>query len=423
MQSIIITLREGIEAALAVGIILTYLNRLKRDDLKKGVYWGIGVAVVLSIVIAVVFHFIKFDPDNEILEGSMYLIAGIFVVSLIIWMNKASKGVSNEITGQLSQIVHKSAGQIAGVFFFTLFMVFREGVETVIFIYTLASGSSAITNVTGSIFGIILAAAFAYLFMKGSARIDISKLFKVLNIILYILVVRLFAGAIHEFGEKQLIPLGPSVANILGYIVRDNSIILISMFLITLPLLMMVLSREKKDINDLSGVEKRRRLAEMHTQRNIRIATISIIVAIDLLLGYEYIEALNKKVIDPVPKKVEVKGEDVRLPVSDLGENVLNKYSYTTDDGKVIRFVLIKRKDGTIGSGLDACMVCGSKGYYQEYGNEENITCRNCNAPISISTVGFPGGCNPIELKTEVKNDQIIIKAEDLLKSKKEFFR
>lgn len=423
MQSLIITLREGIEAALVVGIILTYLSRTKREYLKSSVYRGIGTSVVLSILIAVIFKLVNFDPENEVLEGTMYLISGIFVLSLIIWMNKTSKNVGKEINERLDSIVVRSKGQALGIFLFTVFMVFREGVETVIFIYTLASGSSAASSIIGGIFGIILAAAFAYIFMKGSSGVSISRLFKVLNIILYLLVIRLFAGTVHEFGEVQLIPLRPAIATIIGFIVRDNSLLIISIILVTIPLLMMVFSKEKKDLNQLTGVDKRRRLAELNLQRNFKIAAVVLIITMDILLGYEFVGAVTKKVIDPVPLKVQVISDEIKVPVASLGDKILNKFSYIAQDNTNIRFMLIKRDDGTIGSGFDSCLVCGSKkgGYYQDQGNAENVICKNCNAPIPIPTIGFPGGCNPVELKYQIADDNVVIKESDLLAQKKDF--
>lgn len=423
MQSLIITLREGIEAALVVGIILTYLGKTKRDYLKRNVYWGVGVSVVLSILAAVVFQLINFDPENEVLEGTMFLIAGIFVLSLIIWMNKTSKNIGKEINERLDGIVEKSKGQALGIFLFTVFMVFREGVETVIFIFTLASGSTTASSIIGAVFGIIIAAAFAYIFIKGSSGIDISRLFKILNIILYLLVIRLFAGTIHEFGEVQLIPLKPAVASIIGLIVRDNSLLIISIILVTIPLLMMVFSRDKSDVSQLVGVDKRRRLAELNLQRNFKVAAIILIVIMDVLLGYQFVGALTKKVIDPIPIKIQAIEKEIKVPVGSLGDNILNKFSYVTEDNVNIRFMLIKRGDGTIGSGFDSCLVCGSKkgGYYQEQGDAETVICKNCNAPIPIPTIGFPGGCNPVELRYQIVNDNVVIKESDVLAQKKDF--
>ena len=424
MQSLIIVLREGIEAALAVAIIFTYLNTFKREDLKKNVYFGVGTAVLLSIITAIVFKAIQFDADNEYLEGSMYLISGILVLTLIIWMAKSSKNIKNQINSKLEGIVNKGSGQAFGVFLFTAFMVYREGIETVIFIFTLSQGSTPFSNVVGAIFGIILAVAFTYLFIKGSSSINISKLFKFLNVILVILVVRLFAGAIHEFGEKQLIPLTPAVADILGYLVKDNSLIIISIVLITIPMLMMIFTKNKKeDLSLLSGVEKRIKIAEINKNRNIKISATVLILVINTLLGYQYYQSATKKVIDPNPIKVEAVNDEIKIPVKTLGQDLLNKYSYKTEDGTVIRFMLIKRADDTIGFGMDGCQVCGTKkgGYYQEDGDTESIICKNCSAPITISTVGMPGGCNPMPLSGEIKDGQINIKLKDLLVHKQNF--
>lgn len=423
MQSLIIVLREGIEAALVVAIIYAYLSKAGKEDLKKNVNLGVGIAVLMSIITAIVLKMINFNPENEVLEGTMFLIAGLLVLSLLLWMKKTSKNINEEINSKMSGIMNKTTGQAFGITLFTFFMVFREGFETVLFIFTLSTEASAVSNILGALLGLALAVIFTYLFIKGSSNISLSKFFKVLNLILYILLVRLFAGAIHEFGEVQLIPLGPKVATILGYIVRDNSLILISIFIVTIPMLMMIFSKNKLDISNLTGTEKRIKVAEINKQRNIKIAALALIVTINGLLISEFVSIVTKKTIDPNPIKVSVNDGKIQIPVSNLGDSVLSKYSFDTEDGKIVRFIILKRDTNDYGVGFDACLVCGSKkgGYYQEQGNVDSIICKNCNAPIAIPTIGLPGGCNPIELKYEIKNDEIIINSDDLVKEKNVF--
>lgn len=423
MQSLIIVLREGIEAALVIAIIFSFLSKMKKDDLKKNVYMGVGIAVVFSILTAVILNAIHFDPENEFLEGSMYLISGILVISMLVWMKKTSKNINEQIGSKMSGIIDKSKGQALGITLLSFFMVFREGFESVLFIFTLTAGTSPISNILGAFFGLLLAVLFTYLFIQGSSNISLSKFFKVLNFILYILLIRLFAGALHEFGELQIIPLGPKVATVLGYIVRDNSLVLISIFIVTIPMLMMIFSKNKSDLTNLKGTEKRIKIAEINKQRNIKIAAFMLVISINGLLISEFVSIVTKKTIDPTPIKVTASNGKIQVPLSSLGDNVLSKYSFDTQDGVTIRFIILKRGTNDYGVGFDGCLVCGSKkgGYYQEEGNIDSIICKNCNAPIAVPTIGLPGGCNPIELKYKVKNDEIIINSDDLVKEKNVF--
>ena len=110
-----------------------------------------------------------------------------------------------------------------------------------LFMSALTTESNAFMSFLGGIFGIALAVLFAVFFIKGSLKINLSRFFNVTSWILLILVVRLIAGGIHEFGEVGIIPMSHLMMKIIGTIVRDNSTIVISMMLLTLPIVMVLL--------------------------------------------------------------------------------------------------------------------------------------------------------------------------------------
>ncbi|MCL4417611.1 MAG: FTR1 family protein [Actinobacteria bacterium] len=106
IESLVITLREGIEAALVVGIILTYLNKIGKTALKKMVYLGLAISIIASIAFAIVFQVLNLDPENEYLEGSLLIAAGIMVATLVIWMWRVSKSIKTEVEKKLDNIVN-----------------------------------------------------------------------------------------------------------------------------------------------------------------------------------------------------------------------------------------------------------------------------------------------------------------------------
>ena len=421
VESLVITLREGLEAALVIGIILAYLLRTGRTNLKTYVYKGLALAVAASIAGAVIFHMIGYNPDNEIWEGSMYLVAGIFVGTMVIWMWRTAKNMRHEMETKLEQLTisgEANKKQGLGILLFTFFMVFREGVETVLFMAALSGNSSPVLSYSGALVGLGLAVLFAVFFTSGSLQINLQRFFKVTGLILLVLVIRMFAGSLHEFSEIQLIPMNPIVMKVLGYIVRDSGSQIISMMLLTLPILMVLLDVKQTTtvpVNQITdSVERRKALAVVKRNRTWKLSVVASAVVINLILGANLVSAMTRQVYDPNPIPLEIKNKAVIVNTADLKENLLTKYSVNVDGIKV-RFVAIKRKDGTIGTGLDACQICGSMGYFQEEGNTENITCKNCNAPITISTIGMPGGCNPVALKAQINNGQLTIKASDLI--------
>src|SRR3972149_11186693 len=97
IESLVITLREGIEAALVVGIILAYLAKTQRTALNRYVYVGLGLAVAASIGVAAFFQAIGFDPENEVLEGAMLGIGGVFLDTMVLWMARTAKNIQRDM--------------------------------------------------------------------------------------------------------------------------------------------------------------------------------------------------------------------------------------------------------------------------------------------------------------------------------------
>ncbi|MEW5957027.1 MAG: FTR1 family protein, partial [Chloroflexota bacterium] len=101
MEALVITLREGIEAALVVGLILAYLNRTGRSALNRYVYFGLGLAVLASLAGAAAFSLADFDPENEVLEGTLLAVAAVLVATLVVWMWRASRSIKQYVESRL----------------------------------------------------------------------------------------------------------------------------------------------------------------------------------------------------------------------------------------------------------------------------------------------------------------------------------
>lgn len=420
LEALVVTLREGIEAALVIGIILTYLQRTGKSRLNKQVYIGLAVAVAASILVTVLFQQIGFDPENETLEGTMMLVAAMFVGSMVVWMWKTAKNIKQEMESRLEAITQEkvTGRQVWGIFAFTFFMVFREGVETVLFLAALTYSSSPAANFAGGFVGLALAVLFAVFFVRGSIRINLQRFFSVTGIILLLLVVRLVFGSLHEFGEVGIIPLTPAAMKIIGFVVRDSVSAMITMMLLTLPIVMVLLDVQDKKDHVLAGaqssVDRRKALAAARRERNWKYSVVAAALVINLVLVSDVIAQVTRAVNDPAPVAVTAVDGKVAIPLADLpGDSAMRRYQYDAG-GIPVKFLLVKRPDGSLGSGFDACEICGPKGYYQEMEGERNLVCINCNAPIALPTIGFPGGCNPVALKAQVADNQVVIQVAEL---------
>jgi len=138
-QSLIITLREGVEAALIVGIVLTFLEKTGRRRAFRAVYLALAAAVLASIAAAYVVH--RLELAEEAYEGWLMLVGGLFVASMVVWMRKAGRSLKKTIEAKLSELaVEPTSSASIGLFLFVFLMVFREGIETVLFLAAVHSG-------------------------------------------------------------------------------------------------------------------------------------------------------------------------------------------------------------------------------------------------------------------------------------------
>jgi len=142
LQAFIITLREGVEAALIVGITLAYLAKIGRNDLRKSVYAALGSAFAGSIAVAVLLSRLKWNQD--IFEGWVMLAAAVFVVTMIIFMMKTGRKLKGEIESKVGLFARGDAW--IGLFAFVFLMVLREGAETVLILSAVTLNSTGVRS-------------------------------------------------------------------------------------------------------------------------------------------------------------------------------------------------------------------------------------------------------------------------------------
>jgi high-affinity iron transporter len=201
LQAFVITLREGLEAFLIVAISLAYLRKSGRGELAKAVHWGIAAALAVSALGGyLLFH----AANQEWLEGPLALVAAISVLTLTVHMWRAGRRMQGEIEGHLKSSA-KRAGMAAltGVFFFTLLMIGREGVETALLLMQLHATPHL---AAGAAVGVFAAAFVAWLWSRYGHRVNLGLFFQVTAIFLFVFVVQLLIQGVHETSEQGFLP-------------------------------------------------------------------------------------------------------------------------------------------------------------------------------------------------------------------------
>src|SRR3990170_2202373 len=277
MEAFVITLREGMEAALVIGLVLAYLNRTGRASLRRWVYTGLGLAALASVLGAIAFSLIGFDPENEVLEGTLLAIAAVLVLSLVVWMWRAARGIRQHVEGRLESLTApavQARRQAWGLLAFVFFMIFREGVEMILFLAALSLAATPdLTGLVGGLAGLGLAALFGVLFIKGSLRINLRRFFAATGFVLMVLVVRLAAGSLHEFFEVGLLASTPVLLAVIGFIVKDSTSVITLIALVALPVVSMLpelrLPAEVRAVRpEETRAERRKRLAALNRARS-----------------------------------------------------------------------------------------------------------------------------------------------------------
>src|SRR5579864_7918326 len=193
-SAFIVTLREGVEAALIVGITLAYLTKIQRPDLRRTVYIALGAAFICSVGVAVVLSRTQFNQD--IFEGVVMLVAAFFVITMIWFMGRAAKRLKGDIEGKVGEFA--TSGKSLGLFVFIFLMVLREGVETVLILAAVQFTSTELMSFMGTLIGVLLAIVFGVMFVKGSVRIDLRRFFRVTTVILMFVALQLVVSGLHE---------------------------------------------------------------------------------------------------------------------------------------------------------------------------------------------------------------------------------
>jgi high-affinity iron transporter len=205
----IISLREGIEAALIIAIMLSYLRKTNQTNLRKYVISGTLVAILASLGVAIVVGLlwgIFEGPMLNVFEGSVILIAAVLLTTMIVWMWNAGAKVTQEIEESMQMSVVQKSG--IGLALLSFSLVVREGVELSLFSMALVI-QEGIESYIGVALGLSIAVFLGLGIYKGSLRVNLKTLFKWTSIFLILFAAGMIAYGIHELQDAGLLLIGP----------------------------------------------------------------------------------------------------------------------------------------------------------------------------------------------------------------------
>ena len=203
----LIALREGLEAALIVGIVLVYLRKIGYQEGRRSVWLGVFAAVLASLGLAVVIQLVGMELEGqaeEIFEGAtMFLAVGV-LTWMIFWMRYQARLIKSSLERNVQDAVE--TGTRWGLMLVAFIAVFREGVETALFLSAAAFASDGQGTLIGAALGLAAAILMGYLIYASTAQLNIRLFFNITSVLLLLFAAGLLAHGIHEFQGAGLIP-------------------------------------------------------------------------------------------------------------------------------------------------------------------------------------------------------------------------
>lgn len=412
IEAFIVTLREGVEAALIVGITLAYLAKIERPDLSKPVYAALAAAVAGSVAVAGVISRMQWDEDA--VEGWIMLAAAFFVITMILFMMKTASKLRGRIEGRVGLLAGRDAG--LALFVFIFLMVLREGFETVLMLSAVELNSTALLSFIGTVLGLGAAIVFGVMFVKGSVRINLHKFFKVTTVILFFVAVQLIVSGLHELSEYGVLPSSKEEMAIIGPIVSNDAFFFVT--ILALAALMVLFEMRQRAPAELpaSSAERRKALWSARRERLWMGSVYASSFLFIVLVTAEFIYTKSASALAPATEVSFVNGRII-IPVNQVNDGDLHRYQ-VKERGTEVCFLLMRKPDGKIATAFDACKICGAVGFYK---GSNGVICKNCGAPINAQSIGMTGGCNPLPLKSEITADSVIIREADVAALEKVF--
>lgn len=224
----IVALREGIEAALIVSILLAYLKQLGRTDRAHLIWWGTGLAVVISAVVGTAIFALGAEFEGaaeQVFEGLVTLTAVGVLTWMIFWMRRQGARIRSELQEKVDTALVAGGFALAALAFTA---VLREGVETALFLFAAAKGTAVEAGgvgqqLVGALLGLAVAVVLGVLLYRGGIRMNLRTFFRVTGTILVVVAAGLFAYSVHELQEAGWFPFLTTTAFDLSATLPDDA--------------------------------------------------------------------------------------------------------------------------------------------------------------------------------------------------------
>jgi high-affinity iron transporter len=221
----LLSLREGLEAALIVGLTLGVLSRIGRPELRRPVWLGAALAAAVSLLLGAILQRIGLElegPAEQIFEGLTMALAAVILTWMIFWMRAQARRMQDGMEADVRRAAQ--AGSSNAMFSLAFLAVLREGVELALFLTAAAFQADGRSSVAGGLLGLATAALLGYLIYGAAVRLNLRMFFQATGILLLLFAAGLVGHAVHEFNELGWIPAIREPIWDLSFLVREDTV-------------------------------------------------------------------------------------------------------------------------------------------------------------------------------------------------------
>ena len=276
-----------------------------------------------------------------------------------------------------------------------------------------------IVKFLGMLLGLLLIIIMGISIYQGMVHVSKNTALLLLSLVLLINTLKQVASAFGILLAKRLIASNHTLFVVSKY-ASNLSVWFIYMTIlvaIVIPVILLIRSFSANEPYE-NNAQRRKIIAKWRKLR--RFSCLGILCFVFVICIMTAVNAYANKEIELSPiEEAKTDGDNFIIPFDQVNDGHLHRFGYTTDNGIVIRFIMIQKPNSaSYGIGLDACEICGETGYYEKNGQ---VVCNLCDVIMNINTIGFKGGCNPIPIDYRIENGSIVVPIEGLLEHESEF--
>ena len=408
LKYFVLSTEQLLPMMLLTGLLLSGIKFVGGKNYKR-FQWAAVIVGLISAVVMTVFKTTTNKIDTGMWNVRIY---ALNLAALILFVLVGLIIKKNGKIRTVLQSVMLSLMAVAMLLYF--FPPFFENPHAILFAEQSILSANFLYSMVGMCFGFILSFVAGLAIYKGNIRLKNNSARLVIFLSVLINMANELGDAFSVFLAKRIIKTNHTLFTYAVFTSNNKIMFTLAIVLVCLsvPLVLFIKSINVNEPYD-NNAEHRKIKAKW---RNIKRWSMTAVVC--AVFSFVTLTALrvyaNQEIeISPV-EDAKVTSDSVIVTFDQVADGHLHRYGYTTENGKTIRFIVIKKPNSSAyGIGLDACDICGETGYYEREGQ---VVCNLCNVVMNINTIGFKGGCNPIVIDYKIQDGNIIVPIAELVK-------